>query len=119
MPRSVGDRGFLPLTNTAPARTSATRWGALTARQRVCADSIRLNALASPAARELGPLVTFVRCRTVANVGSIVILSLLIKSGCDLGMAQQFGDHLDRDAVAQHPGGRVVPPPVRVEVDAG
>ena len=31
-----------------------SRWGALTARQRVCADPIRLNALASPAARELG-----------------------------------------------------------------
>jgi hypothetical protein len=29
---------------------------------------------------------------------------------------QQSGDHLDRDAVAQHTGGRGVLPPVRVEV---
>jgi hypothetical protein len=28
----------LPFLKTAPARTSATRWGALTARHRVCAD---------------------------------------------------------------------------------
>ena len=40
----------------APARTRATRWGALTARQRSCADSISLNAMASPAAREPGAL---------------------------------------------------------------
>ena len=55
----------------APARTRATRCGALTARQRSCADSISLNAIASPAAREPGPLVTFVRCLTVAKVDSI------------------------------------------------
>ena len=48
----------LPFLNTAPARTSATRWGALTARHRVCADSMSLNAIATPAAREPGPLVT-------------------------------------------------------------
>ena len=30
-----------------------------------------LNAMASPAAREPGPLVTLVRCRTVAKVDSI------------------------------------------------
>jgi len=30
-----------------------------------------LNAIASPARREPGPLVTLVRCRTVANVDSI------------------------------------------------
>jgi hypothetical protein len=36
-----------------------------------------LKAMASPAAREPGPLVTFVRWRTVANVDSIVIWSLL------------------------------------------
>jgi hypothetical protein len=34
-----------------------------------------LNAIASPAAREPGPLVTFVRSRTVENVDSIVICS--------------------------------------------
>jgi hypothetical protein len=33
----------LPFLNTAPARTSATRWGALTARHRVCADSMSLR----------------------------------------------------------------------------
>src|SRR6266542_5443281 len=48
----------LPFLNAAPARTSATRWGALTARHRVCADSMSLNAIATPAAREPGPLVT-------------------------------------------------------------
>ena len=37
----------LPFLNTAPARTGATRWGALTARHRVCADSMSLNAIAS------------------------------------------------------------------------
>jgi len=42
----------------APARTSATRWGALTARQRSCAASISLNAMAIPAALEPGPVVT-------------------------------------------------------------
>ncbi len=31
----------LPFSNHAPARTSATRWGALTARQRAWADSTR------------------------------------------------------------------------------
>src|SRR5215472_10816385 len=46
----------LPLVNTAPARTGATRRGALTARHRVCADSMSLNAIATPAAREPGPL---------------------------------------------------------------
>src|ERR1700687_3672210 len=46
----------LPFLNTAPARTSATRWGALRARYRVCADSMNLNANATPAAREPGAL---------------------------------------------------------------
>ena len=55
----------------APTRTRATRWGALTARQRSCADSISLNAIARPAAREPGPLVILVRCRTVAKVDSM------------------------------------------------
>lgn len=39
---SMGRSSSLPLWNTAPARTSATRWGALTARQRACAASISL-----------------------------------------------------------------------------
>src|ERR1700680_1714354 len=61
----------LPFLNTAPARTSVTRWGALTARHRVCADSMSLNAIATPAAREPGPLVTRWRSLTVAKVDSI------------------------------------------------
>jgi hypothetical protein len=48
----------LPFSNTAPARTRATRCGAFTARQRASAASISLNAIASPAAREPGTLVT-------------------------------------------------------------
>src|SRR5512146_2652672 len=58
----------------APARTRTTRGGAFTARQRAWADSMSLNAIASPAAREPGPLVTLVtlvRWRTVAKVDSI------------------------------------------------
>jgi len=43
----------------------------LTARHLACADSISLNAIATPAAREPGPLVTRWRSRTVANVDSI------------------------------------------------
>src|SRR6516164_223128 len=54
----------LPLWNTAPARTSATRCGALMARQCDCAVSISLNAMAIPAAREPGPLVILLRLRT-------------------------------------------------------
>ena len=50
-----------PFSNFAPALTIATRWAELTARQRCCADSMSLNAIAIPAAREPGPLVT--RCR--------------------------------------------------------
>src|SRR6266851_10479910 len=65
----------LPLMKVAPARTKATRCGALTSRQWSWADSMSLNAIASPAAREPGPLVTLVRCRTVAKVDSIVIWS--------------------------------------------
>src|SRR3954463_15065400 len=60
-----------PRSKRAPARTRATRGGALTARQRVWAASISLNAIARPAALEPGPLVTLVRCRTVAKVDSI------------------------------------------------
>jgi hypothetical protein len=46
--------GFPPVT-VAPARASATRCGALTVRQWSCADSVRLTAMASPAARDPGP----------------------------------------------------------------
>jgi hypothetical protein len=44
---------------------------ALTARQRSWAASISLNAMAIPAALEPGPLVTLVRCLTVAKVNSM------------------------------------------------
>jgi hypothetical protein len=60
----------LPSMNSAPARTRATNCGALTARQRSCADSMSLNAIARLATRLPEPLVTFVRCRTVAKVDS-------------------------------------------------
>ncbi len=59
------------MSNRAPARTSATRWGALTARQRRSAHWRSLNAIATAAAREPGPLVTRCRSRTVAKVDSI------------------------------------------------
>lgn len=39
---SMGRSSSLPLWNSAPARTRATRCGALTARQRVCAASMSL-----------------------------------------------------------------------------
>ena len=60
--------------------------GGLTARQRACADSMSLNAIATPAAREPGPLVTRCRSRTVAKVDSIVIWSALIENGFDLAV---------------------------------
>ena len=68
---SVWFSTITPFSNVAPARTRATRCGPLTARQRSWAASISLNAMASPAAREPGPLVTLVRSRTVENVDSI------------------------------------------------
>ena len=68
---SSGRSTSLPLSNRAPARTSATRWGALTARQRDCAASISLNAMAIPAPRDPGPLVILLRLRTVEKVDSI------------------------------------------------
>jgi hypothetical protein len=49
----------------------ATRRGPLTARQQSWAESMSLNAIARSAALDLGPLVTLVRSRTVANVDSI------------------------------------------------
>ena len=42
----------------------------MTARQRRCADSMSVNAIAMPAAREPGPLVIRCRSRTVAKVDS-------------------------------------------------
>ena len=43
----------------------------LTERQRSCAASTSLKAMARPAALDAGPLVTFVRTRTVEEVDSI------------------------------------------------
>jgi hypothetical protein len=43
----------------------------VTARRLACADAMSLNAMATPAARVPGPLVTRVRKRTVAKVDSI------------------------------------------------
>ncbi len=43
----------------------------MTARHRPCAASTSVDAIANPAAFDPGPLVTFVRCRTVANGDSI------------------------------------------------
>src|SRR6476469_7588975 len=71
----VGRSTSLRLWKVAPARTRATRWGAFTARHLDCAASMSLNAIARPAAREPGPLVTLLRCLTVAKVDSIVIWS--------------------------------------------
>src|SRR6267154_2314023 len=83
----------LPLMKVAPARTKATRCGALTMRQWSWADSMSLKAMASPAAREPGPLVTLVRCRTVANVDNDAV-----------GRVQQFpharGEGEERDEPA-------------------
>jgi hypothetical protein len=68
---SSGRSTRMPRSNRAPARTSATRWGAITARQRAWADSTSLKTIARAAAALPAPLVTFVRSRTVANVDSI------------------------------------------------
>ena len=48
----------------------------MTARQRACADSMSLKAMAMPAVREPGPLVTRWRSRTVAKVYSIGLVVL-------------------------------------------
>ena len=69
-------------------RTSATRWGALTIRHRVCADSISLNAIATPAVREPGPLVTRVRSRTVAKVDSKLSCQAAALEGSELARAR-------------------------------
>ena len=71
-PDSSGRSTSLPFSMVAPARTWATRCGALTARQQAWAGSMSLNALATPAAAlEPGPLVTRWRSLTVAKVDSI------------------------------------------------
>src|SRR5829696_894068 len=73
-PTSSGRSTITPFSNRAPARTSATRCGPLTARQRPWAASSSLNAIANPAALEPGPLVTRVLARTGAKVDSIGLL---------------------------------------------
>jgi hypothetical protein len=52
----------------APARSRATRSGALSARKRAWKASTSLKTIASPAARLPAPFVTLVPSRTVANV---------------------------------------------------
>src|SRR3954468_11492339 len=64
----------------------ATRCGALTARQRCWAASMSLNAIARPAALEPGPLVTLVRCRTVAKVDSIGLVPGMKSGGGPRGV---------------------------------
>jgi hypothetical protein len=55
-PACSSDRSTsLPPSTREPARTSATRRGAFTARQRAWADSMSFSALTSPAALERGP----------------------------------------------------------------
>lgn len=61
----------LPRLKVAPARTSATSCGPLTARQRAWAAWMSLNAMAMPAAFDPGPFVILLRFRTVAKVDSI------------------------------------------------
>ena len=56
MASSPGRSTSLPLMKVAPARTRATRWGALTARQRSWADSMSLNAIARPGGPRAGAL---------------------------------------------------------------
>lgn len=53
--------------------------------------------MASPAAVEPGLLVILVRWRAMAKVDSMVILSLLINQGCDLGCCVE-GSVLDAAA---------------------
>ena len=60
-----------PFENSTPALTRATRWGALTRRQRSWAAINNFQAIARPAFREPAPLVFFVRAFTVANVDSM------------------------------------------------
>src|SRR5215207_6776237 len=57
----------LPFSNRAPARTSATKCGPLTARQWPSAACSSLNTIASPVSLVPGPLVTRVLALTGAN----------------------------------------------------
>ena len=67
----LGRSTSLPFLKLAPARTSATRCGPLTARQRPSAASSSLNTIANPASLLPGPLVTRVLARTGEKVDSI------------------------------------------------
>jgi len=81
---SLGRSTSLPFSNLAPARTSATRCGPLTARQRLSAASRSLNTIASPACLLPGPLVTRVRARTGENVLSMGLVTGMKGGGCRL-----------------------------------
>ncbi|GAA3981242.1 hypothetical protein GCM10022384_33050 [Streptomyces marokkonensis] len=65
----------------APALTRATRWGALTALHRACADSTSLNTMARAAAREPAPRLACQRCRIHAS------LYMSLTSGALAGLA--------------------------------
>src|SRR6266704_2200170 len=69
----------LPLSNLAPARTSATRCGPLTARQRPWAACSSLNTIASPVSLVPGPLVTLVLALTGENELS---MGLVVRRCC-------------------------------------
>jgi hypothetical protein len=81
---SLGRSTSLPLSNLAPARTSATRCGPLTARHRCSAASSSLNTIANPACLLPGPLVTRVRARTGENVLSMGLVTGMKGRGCRL-----------------------------------
>src|SRR6266498_3459492 len=81
---SSGRSMSLPFSNRAPARTRATRWGPLTARQRPSAACSSLNTIASPVSRVPGPLVTLVRALTGENELSIGLVTGMKDRGCRL-----------------------------------
>lgn len=60
-----------PSLKVTPARRAATRWGALTRRQRVSAAWMSLKAMASPALRDPAPRVRLVRALTVPKPDSM------------------------------------------------
>ena len=90
-----------PSMKVAPARTSATRCGAFTRRQRPCAASSSLKAIARPDSRELAPFVTGCRRRTVefyelVDLRQAVDLAVAEHEGASL-LVQQNTPPLRRD----------------------
>src|SRR6266540_6796924 len=91
---SSGRSMSLPFSNRAPARTRATRWGPLTARQRPSAACSSLNTIASPLSLVPGPLVTLVLALTGANELSIGLVVLRCTQ-CSAGKSKK---HSSRSA---------------------